>query len=616
MKSKETVKKRIINIDYEKNKISWFYYMPLFLIVGFVPLIVYGKYVNLNGTTQALFWTGQNELLDFFSYWKSRWVIFLTVTALITYAFLFITKKLPFKKQYKYYIPLVIYAIFVILSTIFAIDVPTALNGFMDMYQGMWVLLSYALLTFLVINFVNSERDVKLFLYVFIFLIIAEGLLGIGQYFGFDIFNTKLGNHLIIPSGVQVDGGLNFNFGKHTIYGTLFNTNFVGSFAALMLPMAVVFFITSKTTKKRIIAGIALTLSVFTWIGCNSRAGYIGVVTALIFTIIILRKNVVRYWKVNLAICLLGIISLVGFNYISGGVLVDRLSSMNMFKEIDNIKNQNTKDDVFRIDSIKLGRDTVNINTTYINYFIKIDDNKLYVVDEKGIVLPMEDYDDEYLFVNMTGYNNLKFKIEDNYPGFEVTTVWPSNKGLKFYITVDGVKIIGIGNKIVTPIEAEAHKWFVGFEKFASNRGYIWGRTIPLLDKYLFIGSGADNYPLAFPQDDYIAKLNIDMPALTIVDKPHNMYLQIAINTGVISLIALLALWSMYIVLSIRLYCKIALNSFDEYMGLACFLAVIGYLTAGMFNDHIISVAPIFWIILGIGISINIRLKKKEDNNV
>lgn len=613
MKSKIIVKNRTIDIDYEKNKISWLYYMPLLLISGFIPLIVYGKYVDLTSTTQALYWTGQNQLLDFFSYWKSRWVIFLTATALITYIFLFISKKLPFKKEYKYYIPLGIYAFFVILSTIFAIDVPTALNGFVDMYQGMWVLLSYVTTTFLVINYVNSERDVKLFLYAFIFLIIVEGLLGVGQYFGFDIFNTKLGNHLIIPSGVKVDGGLNFNFGKHTIYGTLFNTNFVGSFATLMLPMATVFLITAKTIKNRLVAGVVLILCLFTWIGCNSRAGYVGVAVSLLFAALILRKYIIKHWKISVSICLLSIIGLVSLNFISDGFLANRLLSMNVFKTIDNIKEQNNKDDIFRFESIELGKNTVSIKTTFQNINIKVDDDKLYFIDDNGEVLPMKTTDEGLLIIDDPNKVYLRVQMSETYPGFSVVTPWSAHDSLNFYILEDSIKMLGSGNRIIEPVIAESFKLLDGLERFASNRGYIWGRSIPLLSKKLFIGSGADNYPFAFPQDDYIAKLNIDMQATTVVDKPHNMYLQIAINTGVMSLVALLALWSMYILLSIRLYWKIEFNSLDKYMGLACFLAVIGYLAAGMFNDHIVSISPIFWLILGLGISINIRLKEKED---
>ncbi|NMB96324.1 MAG: hypothetical protein GYA02_06895 [Clostridiaceae bacterium] len=138
------------------------------------------------------------------------------------------------------------------------------------MYQGMFVLISYVLITFLTMNFVNSERDVTLFVKAFLVLMIIEGLLGITQYFGFDFFQTKLGNSLIIPGNLKVDN-LSFSFGPKTIYGTLFNTNFVGSFATLMLPLSVAFLLGSKTKKQRIISAIAVVLMIFVWIGCNCK---------------------------------------------------------------------------------------------------------------------------------------------------------------------------------------------------------------------------------------------------------------------------------------------------------------------------------------------------------
>ncbi len=84
-KKKDNKVKNTITIDYENRKLSVFYYIPLLLIAGFVPLIVYAKYVDLAGTTQSLYWTGQQQYLDFFSYWKARWVMVLTAIALITY---------------------------------------------------------------------------------------------------------------------------------------------------------------------------------------------------------------------------------------------------------------------------------------------------------------------------------------------------------------------------------------------------------------------------------------------------------------------------------------------------------------------------------------------------
>ena len=313
MKKKSTKSKQPITIDYENKKLSVAYFLPLLLIAGFVPLIVYAKYVDLEGTTQSLYWTGQRQYLDFFSYWKSMWVVILTAIALILYVVLYKQKKLPFKNLKQYYIPLGIYAICVILSTLFAIDTQTALWGFVDMYQGMFVLISYVLLTFLTINFVNSERDVTLFVKAFLFLMIVEGLLGITQYFGFDFFQTKLGNNLIVPGNLQVEN-LSFSFGPKTIYGTLFNTNFVGSFATLMLPFSIAFLLGAKEKKQRIISAIAVVLMIFVWIGCNSRAGYLGVAVSAVFALWLFRKVLIKNWKVSISLLAVFILLLVGLN--------------------------------------------------------------------------------------------------------------------------------------------------------------------------------------------------------------------------------------------------------------------------------------------------------------
>jgi len=110
---------------------------------------------------------------------------------------------------------------------------------------------------------------------------------------------------------------------------------------------------------------------------------------------------------------------------------------------------------------------------------------------------------------------------------------------------------------------------------------------------------------MAFPQYDYVGKLNSFTNHRTIVDKPHNMYLQIGINTGVLSLISLLAVFVMYAADSFKVYFKRDINTFMEYIGVGAFTGVMGYLAAGMFNDQIISVAPLFYVMLGLGMAAN-----------
>jgi hypothetical protein len=599
-----------ITIDYENKKLSVIYFMPLLLIAGFVPLIVYAKYVDLEGTIQALYWTGQRQYLDFFSYWKSVWVVILTAIALIFYIVLYKQKKLPFKNLKQYYIPLGIYAICVVLSTIFAKDTKTALWGFVDMYQGMFVLLSYVLITFLTINFVNSERDLTLFVKAFLFLMIVEGLLGITQYFGFDFFQTAVGKSLIVPGNLKVDN-LSFTFGPKTIYGTLFNTNFVGSFATLMLPLSIAFLLGAKTKKQRIISAIAVVLMIFVWIGCNSRAGYLGVAVASVFALWLFRKVIIKNWRISVSVFAVFIVMLVGLNVISDGALLRRLKTFNVVEQINIIKEKEEKN--FKFEDLVLGKDTISIKTNRQVLNMKLDNDKLYFLDEnyneleitrKGNNIKLNDQD-KYWEIN-------KISIPKNYPGVTITTHWGYGT-INFYFAQDGIKILGSGGRISDPIVADRFKPLDGLEKFMSGRGYIWSRTIPMLKTYLIKGAGADNYPIAFPQDDFLAKLRNGSDASLIIDKPHNMYMQIGINTGVVSLIALVSVWVLYIISSLKLYTKITFNSLEEIVGASCLVSVIGYLATAMFNDHIVSVSPLFWIILGIGISISIRLQKNTE---
>lgn len=591
-------------IDYENKKLSFIFFLPLLLIVGFVPFIVYAKLIDLKGTTQALYWTTQGQYLDFFSYWKSMWVIILTGLSSIIYLGLIIDKKLPFKNIKKYYIPLFIYSVLVILSAINSFDKNTALWGFPDMFQGSFVLISYVVLTFLVINYVNSNKDISLFKKAFIILMIAEGVLGISQYFGFDLIRTNIGKALIIPNYLKVDN-INFTFGPKTIYATLFNTNFVGSFAALMIPLSLAFLLSSKNKNQKIISIISVVLMLFVWIGSNSRAGYVGVAVASVIGIWIFRDKIKENFKVFVLSVLILLISVIALNIYTGGNIFNRIAQIKVTNDTANTNIESIKPTVF--EDIEVNKNTFYIKTSTETLYFKLEGDKLFFLDENNKELSISTQNNVIL-INDEKYKEYVISIAQGYPG---VTVNRSNINLRFYFTKDGIKFIGNGGRLTEPILPEVFKPLEGLEKLGSMRGYIFGRTIPLLKNYIFVGAGPDNYPFVFPQDDVVGKIKAYDTADIIVDKPHNLYLQKAINTGVLSLLALLALWGMYIFNSLKIYSRMTFDSLDKYVGAACVVSVIGYLIAGLFNDNIVSVTPLFWVILGLGISINHKLEKK-----
>ena len=142
-----------------------------------------------------------------------------------------------------------------------------------------------------------------------------------------------------------------------------------------------------------------------------------------------------------------------------------------------------------------------------------------------------------------------------------------------------------------------------GHERALSGRGYIWGRTIPLLPGHLLIGTGPDTFIEAFPQNDYVKRYNTSARMLReIPSKAHSLYLQSAVQTGVMSVICLILFWVCYLKESICLYWK---HNNQNYIGMACCVSVGSYLIMGIMNDSNLATAPVFWGILGLGMAAN-----------
>ena len=145
-----------------------------------------------------------------------------------------------------------------------------------------------------------------------------------------------------------------------------------------------------------------------------------------------------------------------------------------------------------------------------------------------------------------------------------------------------------------------------------SNRGHIWNKTIPLLGKHAFMGSGANTYMFEVPQEDYISQ-NYVYGANSYDVKAHSWYLQQWVETGLIGTLALLVFLFWYLVQSIRIYRRVDLHESISWVGFGLFAAVLVYMIAGIANDSNVCTAPVFWGMLGLGLAVNRMLVKKEN---
>jgi len=569
--------------------------LPIAFILFAVPMLVYMKLVNLK-SIESDNWIGEKTYTDFFNYYKSQWFITATVFAVIIFIGYMIAKTQNIEKRFVF-IPTGAYAILIILSAIFSEHRDVALAGFVSRYEGMYVLLCYLALMFIVINLVRSEEQVRFLMSVLVVSALIIGLIGLFQLFELDLFRTDFGKRLILPKAYHGTlENVNFRFEKTYIYSTLTNPNYVGSYMVMLIPIAITAFIYFKKTWQKAGMAVLTLLFIANLLGSRSRAGLVGAVVAVIFGLILLRKYIFKRKLVFFGITAAIITVFVVINVSLNGLLTNRIVSEFKIIFSDVVQFYDLQDIIFSDNKLSLVSSTETLN------IIK-NKNEITFHDANGNMLNIGQKSKKDTIV-------ISFK-EDNYKDYSIEieknlmTLNQKGTSIEFAILDEGFSLIGNRNELVNKIEKAPSIGFEGKERLGSARGFIWSRSIPLLQNSIILGYGPDTFAINFPQRDYIGKIRAYGTARMIVDKPHNMYLQIALNTGILSLIAFLTICGAYITESIRLYFKNQDNSFACLTGTGIFLGICGYLAAAVFNDSTVGIASVFWILLGLGFVCN-----------
>ncbi|MFP4697894.1 MAG: O-antigen ligase family protein, partial [Eubacteriales bacterium] len=404
---------------------------------------------------------------------------------------------------------------------------------------------------------------------------------------------------ILVPNDFE----MKFNLGKNVLFSTLYNPNYVGSYMVMILPIAVSLFLYSKKGIMNIIYWFISALIFANLIGCRSTGGFIAAVIAGVVFLMFFKSKLLKEKRkiIILFISFLGIFVLLDLKF-NGDIIGDIIRNITKTKVAEEEKNE------VLIEDIELKNDELIISEKDKALKIKITDD-IRIYDEEDNQLDVS-VDNNYILIDDEENNYYKIMIADESSGI----IFIENKKVYFSFLKNG-KMLLHGSKymIYDQLKDVETFGFKGMEGFATKRGYIWSRTFPLLKDYLLIGSGPDTYVFVFPQYDLLGKLNAYNSFGTIIDKPHNLYLQIAINTGLISLLAFLGIVIVYFVSCIKLFWKKNLTKVEEYIGMSIFISVLAYCIAGLGNDSVVSVAPIFWILLGVGISINYRLNKHNE---
>lgn len=611
--------KREVNKSTDKYTFNfkWCLYIPIILLLTIVPLFMRLSIQELDGEVAEVF--RRFQVYDFFSQYKAGLILVLTGIILVILFLTFSKTKVKWNKSIKIYIlGAVVFLIGSIISTLLSDYTDIAIWGAPDRAEGMLIIGAYVIIMLYSMYILDTTKNIKFIVIPLSILTCILGILGIFQYFGKDlILSTDIGKSLIIPKEYEnYRNSLVPLYEKGKIYGTLFHYNYVGSFAAMMLPLYTGLTIYYTDKKKKVLCILMMMISMFLLFGSTSRAGLIGVCGSVLIFVLLEGRVIFRNWKKSLGILCLGVIVLLGLDQLTGGAIYSRIPML--VNDIATLFKQDTSEKDYKeylpIRDIFVEDNYLNIVAQKGTLKLSLEEEKLVFKDEKNEVVP-------FIFDNET------FTTKDErFKQFSLLNTPTTDASIKdgLILKVDGEScfmfkvdlnqgIYLIDTFTAKPIElGDPEVWgFKGKEKMGSSRGYIWSRSLPLLKDTWLVGYGPDTYILEFPQDDYLGKWYAYGTTEIIVDKPHNLYLQIAINNGGIALIGFVVLIIGYVVCSIRLYVFKQVDRQKGILGMTLLLSIVGYLGAGMFNDSIVSVAPIFWILLGTGIAVNFIVERE-----
>lgn len=585
--------------------------LPGMLLLIFLPLVAKGQKVEVDLGKYPWFPDG-NFQYDFFMYWKS--IVFLILVACMLLVLidrcLLRGKKL---RNWEYFIPLFLYAGLAVLSTILSADRNLSLKGMWQQYESVWVLLGYVVSVFYCAQVIENIKDARLMLWAAVAGAVIPGIIGLTQLWGKDFFYTGIGKELL-SAGMDkaAKDAMEYLYagnGTSAVYMTLYTPNYAGVYLVMILPVVIILTITAATKAGKFFGSILSIMLVTCLYGSGSRTGLIigGILVILAAFFIQMRKrggNAYRKMRIWPGICILAVIVAIG-SY----DLVNDHAVINGFRE-------SLYTAAYDLEEIQPGENSITVKykkhtLELIPETTEMGQMLTAVSDKKEQLTAVWDADSKCFRFRESVYEDLDLDAYSQ-DGTAYIVIRHGEITWNFFKEPDSSKYVYLNQYGKAEDLQNAPAVLKGYEKAFSGRGYIRGRTIPLLGRHLLWGSGPDTFAAEFPQSDYVMKANTGLGMYQqLPTKAHDLYLQSALQTGVLSAICLILFWMRYIADFVKKSRKDSINRKisqedrkEVLLELGIFLGIVGFLLTGIMNDSNLATAPVFWCLLGTGIGI------------
>ncbi len=582
------------------------YAFPLLIILGVVPLLT--MMTTYSSGIGEYKWASGSSFYDFFLVFKSRFLMIMGGLLLLFFIGFLIYGYIGCLKEKSCRWVIVLSGLFLLcalLSAIGADEKSDAFFGGYEQMEGFFVVLTYIVSFAFCYIYVTDVSWIKVLLRTLLVSSLVISLLGALQTFGIDYLTSKstLTFFTMFINNLPDSFKISASFGEGVSYATLFNPNYVGTYVALVLPVTVLIAIWDDKIVCKIMGGVSVVLQLIMLVGAQSMTGVIGVVGSGLIAFVFLFSDVKKNKKILGSV--IGICALVVV-----GVCVWAPGIMSRFTD------SAISDCNYRISSMESTQDSLTItldtgDELLLSYSEGATIFDFTITDETGEELELITDADHDMVIDDEKYSDLvwkktstTFRVDEESTDVDVLRIVSDEDYYWDFARWEGsLYYINRVGKLDQISDVESYG-FEGHYDLATNRGYIWSRTLPLLKQTLLLGVGQDNFTYAFPNDDYVGKVSCGFDG-QIVTKPHNMYMQIWVQDGMIACLVLIVLYIVFAVRTFRRCFKKGRLSQMLKINIAIFSGVTGYMVAGLANDSTICVAPIFWILLGIGYAVN-----------
>ena len=560
-------------------------------------------------------WHSDNSVLqDFYTYYRSIFFLVIVFFAVVVLAFWMGLYRERVRKN-AIFIPLLVYGVFALVSAICSDNQKAAwLGNFVD-FEGFFVLVGYLVMGFYAYQMMRRERDYKSVVRAVLLMFIPMSVIGWFQVAKSDLLGFDWVQRIVMSDTLYAEyGGMVEDlFTGNNVFLTLYNPNYAAIFLVMFSAVFAVFLLGAENKKERAVFGIflvdALLLCWFTY----TRAALVALfVVAVVFVACIGagHKNSLLKKGIIGGVVIFAILFLV--DAVNGGKYLSRL--------IDKPKNVSLESMITTTEGVEITYEgktyrfslqenessygTVALDETDVKDGAEIDAEdvaqpKLVVTDEAGneIALTKISENEYELPFSENGCVSVVDLGEDTQMLFwlEDTTMQFTHRAAGYYYETDW-------GKCVTMTEIR-HVDFGGLEYLGSGRLYIWSRVLPMLPDYLIKGSGPDTFAEVYPQDDYVGKMIYAENPGRIIERAHNDFLMRWVQTGIMSVLALVVFYVWFLKRGFVFYRKCTLVSVREKLGFGCFLGCIGYLICSLFSDSTLYTTPVFYVFAGIALA-------------